>query len=57
MKVGMDIAGDGAAKAAIRPSLRTEAIPALLSDRKIPAGNAARELGANSIACVESAHG
>jgi predicted HTH domain antitoxin len=53
LEIEVNVADDAADKAGLQEHLRKEAILALFSDRRIPAGKAARELGLERIAFME----
>jgi predicted HTH domain antitoxin len=53
LEIELNIADDAADKVELQERLRKEAILALFADRKIPAGNAARELGLERIPFME----
>jgi predicted HTH domain antitoxin len=53
LEIEVNVADDAADKAGLQEHLRKEAILALFSDRRIPAGKAAHELGIERIAFME----
>jgi predicted HTH domain antitoxin len=53
LEIEVNVADDAADKAGLQEHLRKEAILALFSDSRIPAGKAARELGLERIAFME----
>jgi len=53
LEIEVNVADDAADNAALQEHLRREAILALFSARRIPAGKAARELGLDRIAFME----
>ena len=53
LEIELDIADDATDKVELQERLRKEAILALFSDRKIPAGKAARELGLERVQFME----
>jgi predicted HTH domain antitoxin len=53
LEIEVNVADDAADKAGLQEHLRKEAILALFSERRIPAGKAAQELGLERIAFME----
>jgi predicted HTH domain antitoxin len=53
LEIEVNVADDAADKAGLQEHLRKEAILALFADRRITAGNAARELGLERLAFME----
>ena len=53
LEIEVNVADDSADNAALQEHLRREAILDLFSERRIPAGKAARELGLERIAFME----
>jgi predicted HTH domain antitoxin len=53
LEIEVNVADDAADKASLQERLRKEAILAIFSDRRIPAGKAAHDLGLERIAFME----
>ena len=53
LEIEVNVADDAADEVALQKHLRKEAILALFADRRVPAGNAAHELGLERIPLME----